>query len=269
MTRVIEALPTIRQLDFQKEVSPQVMTRQALVDYLEREFDTEARKNLIALQEVYLILRLMEPGTDLVELYLDLLGEQVLGLFNTEDEELYVVSGAEEPGPLEEITLAHEYTHALQQQHFNIYQMGQRIKKNRDQAAALSALVEGDATLAGLQYLIEQLSTSDLLEALSQDVSTSVLDSTPNIVRRSLVFPYIEGLSFIQNLFGSGSWETVNDAFFRSSNLHRAGPPSTPLPWGSRATRRDPSHLSGATGLRLGDFGRKYPGRVLSTGISG
>lgn len=101
------------------------MTLQQLADFLRGKLTTEDREQLETLGELYLVLGLMEPGTDLVELYLDLLGEQVLGLFDTETEDLYVVTDSDSPGVLEETILAHEYVHALQQQHFDIQRLSE------------------------------------------------------------------------------------------------------------------------------------------------
>ena len=206
-------MPGLRELEFQKEVLPQAMTRQQLADFLREELITKDREQLEILGELYLILGLMEPGTDLVELYLGLLGEQVLGLFDTETEDLYVVTDSDSPGVLEEITLAHEYVHALQQQHFDIHGLGERIEGNRDAETALSALIEGDATLAELFYALDQFTLTELQRAFSQDFPSSVLDSAPNIVQRDLEFPYLDGYEFAQALFDWGSWEAVNDAF--------------------------------------------------------
>jgi len=91
------------------------------------------------------ILGLIPADTDLFELYLNLFTEQVLGLYDPETDQLYVIADRGEFGPLEESTLAHEYVHALQQQHFDIQSLGESAEVDLDASVALSALVEGDA----------------------------------------------------------------------------------------------------------------------------
>ena len=189
------------------------MTLQQIADLLRGKLTTEDREQLQILGELYLVLGLMEPGTDLVELYQDLLGEQVLGLFDTETEDLYVVTGSDSPGVLKETTLAHEYVHALQQQHFDIHGLIEQTEGNYDSEAALRALIEGDATLAELSYAFDQFTPAQLQRAYSQDFPSLVLDSAPNIVQKNLTFPYLDGYEFAQTLFDVGSWEAVNDAF--------------------------------------------------------
>ena len=57
---------------------------------------------------------------DLNDLLLSLYGEAVLGFYTAEEEKLYVVQDAEQFGPPQVKTFAHEYVHGLQQQHFDI-----------------------------------------------------------------------------------------------------------------------------------------------------
>ena len=61
------------------------------------------------------------PKTDkLADVFLDLLSSQVGGLYVPSDKKLYVVSKAGGVGPLEKFLYSHEYTHALQDQNFDL-----------------------------------------------------------------------------------------------------------------------------------------------------
>jgi hypothetical protein len=55
----------------------------------------------------------------------------------------------------------------------------------------------------------------ELVNASSNDESTKVLLAMPAILRESLLFPYIQGLSFVQGLQLAGGWQAVDDAFGR------------------------------------------------------
>ena len=81
--------------------------------------------------------------------------EQVIGLFDSEEKQLYIVSDADEIGALDEATYAHEFTHGLQQQHFDIHSTKKSLEGNSDQALDYRGVVEGDATLAETVYMFQ------------------------------------------------------------------------------------------------------------------
>jgi hypothetical protein len=62
---------------------------------------------------------LLEPDFDLYNFQIDLLSEQIGGFYDPETGEMVVVQG-EGFGGVERFTYAHEYTHALQDQNFDL-----------------------------------------------------------------------------------------------------------------------------------------------------
>ena len=80
-----------RGITFLEPVQAQLVTRQEMTDYLVSTIDAEDREYLAKMQELYRALGLLDQRTKLYPLYLELLGEQVRGLFNLETEELLVV----------------------------------------------------------------------------------------------------------------------------------------------------------------------------------
>jgi hypothetical protein len=54
---------------------------------------------------------------------------------------------------------------------------------------------------------------TELLQESQNDQSTSQLAALPPILRESLLFPYVQGLLFVQGLQLSGGWQKVDDAF--------------------------------------------------------
>ena len=207
----------MRGLGPTKEVVPLFMTREELSDSLVEELDEDI-EDILKAQDVYKILGLIPQNADLRQLLLDLYTEQVAGFYDSETEELYLIVGADEEGlsPLDEITLAHEFTHAIQQQRFDIQAMLESVEDNSDASSALVALVEGDASAAQFRYVFTNFTREQQMEALvgSGDVDTSALDSTPYILQQSLAFPYVQGLAFVSALFSAPSdWDAVNEAY--------------------------------------------------------
>ncbi|HMC43606.1 MAG TPA: hypothetical protein VKI20_11410, partial [Acidimicrobiales bacterium] len=93
-------------------------------------------------QKVLRALGLIGAGVDLGKEERALYAGAVVGLYDQKNKVL-LVRGAR-PTPLVRRTLAHELTHALQDQHFSIYRP-ELDKRDDESPVAFSALLEGDA----------------------------------------------------------------------------------------------------------------------------
>ena len=104
---------------------------------------------------------LFPPGTDLKTEELKLMRQQVAGFYDPTDKVMVEVRGKSVLGSTlagrsvfsRELLQAHELTHALQDQHFKLDRLLNAVKHNDDQEIAIHAVIEGDATLAGLAYV--------------------------------------------------------------------------------------------------------------------
>ena len=97
------------------------------------------------------LMRLMSDRTvDLYQTQIDLLGEQVLGYYDPKQKGLFVRSDQQPLDPLARETLAHEYTHVLQDQYYDLQKMRPPHAHNSDRDTAITGLIEGDATISGL-----------------------------------------------------------------------------------------------------------------------
>ena len=173
-----------------------------------------------ALQDVRLLslLGLIEPEIDLWQLYADLLSEQVAGFYDTETDEMIVICGSGFGG-VERLTYAHEYTHALQDQAYDIRDGLQynddACEADSERCFAIQALIEGDATLLQEQWLrtfAGDEDRSDLLEFFA-DFDMPVFNNAPAYIQSELTFPYFWGLHFIRTLYLDGGWAAVDTAY--------------------------------------------------------
>lgn len=214
----IEAEVTrIRGLDAENPVDPVILDEAGIRELTEKSVREDNPPELMAANERLLKgLGLLPEDDSLEDLYVELLGSQVAGLYSPDDKELYVVSRSGDLGPTEKSTFAHEFTHALQDQNFGIEALDINEVGEGDRGIARLSLVEGDATLAMSYWQIESLSQLELLrligESLNPEISGS-LDEMPAILRESLLFPYVQGLTFVQSLQAAGGWQEVNDAY--------------------------------------------------------
>ncbi len=209
---IVATVVALRELDLLKDMDQSFMSRAELEAFLKQELEEE-RENILRDQELLSILGLIPQDLDLYELTLGLYTEQVLGLYDTDTDKLYVIGESEELGPLEETTFAHEYVHALQQQHFDLHALFEAAEGDSDASAALVALVEGDAYRLTFQYIFEVLSLDAVQGAARPDEGGSLLDSAPYAVQKSFLFPAVHGFIFVTALALDGGLNAVNAAY--------------------------------------------------------
>jgi hypothetical protein len=141
---------------------------------------------------------LLGPDEDVAELQLDLLGDQVLGFYDTEERRMVVVTDAGLDAAAK-LTYAHEYTHALQDAAFEPEHFTAEGLDDDDRQLAMTTLTEGDATVTMLAWAFEHLSQEELLEI---GTGTELPDTTgiPSWMVNQLQFPYTAGQVWIGTL---------------------------------------------------------------------
>ena len=203
-----------------------VITRDELGVRVREDLD-EDLDEIAQRQALYMVLGIMDEDASLHDLLVSLYREQVIGLFDSETQQLYIVSDTEEIRALDEVTYVHEFTHGLQQQHFDIHSTKKSLEGNSDQALAYRGVVEGDATLAERIYLFQQMDDEQRAQ-IAEDAAAldSPLESAPHVIQREFIFPYREGLEFVGTILAAASWPAVGS--WRSVNqLHEDIPRST------------------------------------------
>jgi len=208
----VRGLETLSPVTRRLVSRPQMGT--VVLDKMAEEYgDEELRQDTLLLQRLDLI----PPDLDLRQLLDAMLEEQAAGLYDPVTETFYVMSSQGKLGPLAKTIYAHEYTHALQDQHFDLEALGVGDDEalNDDQLLALHALIEGDATLTMQQFMFNHLSPLEMVGLLGAAVGVdqSVVNEAPPYLRKSLLFPYQEGLIFTTLLYQQGGWPAVNAAF--------------------------------------------------------
>lgn len=160
------------------------------------------------------------PGGDLRQREIDGMVKSVLGFYDHNTKQLVVVTDRPQMGVGDRVTYAHEFTHSLQDQHYDLGALFARAEGNADYAMGIRALVEGDATLTMGLYARAHLSEMDIanyrLEELqSIDLSGLTLGGGGPLVESAAYFPYREGADFVAALYFDGGWPAVNAAFKR------------------------------------------------------
>jgi hypothetical protein len=212
-----QAVEAIRGLQPTAEVDPVTIDEEQLRTNLEAEFDKENSADDLQFTEGTLIaLGLLPPGSSLRQLILDLQAGQVAGYYSPDRNELFVVSRSGRLGPAEEVTYAHEFTHQLQDQHFDLGKLGLDAANESDRALAQLALIEGDAVSVQTTWTQANLTPEELGQLLAASLDPKAIEAlrkAPAYLRETVLFPYQDGLNFIGALIGSGGYDRVDAAF--------------------------------------------------------
>ena len=207
----------VRELSIEKPTlfreCPESVVRYELLKSIVEESseeDTDADEKLLK------ALGLIPPDENLEETLTDVYSEQIAGFYDTETKNITIVKDKSAGSIMDEITMAHEITHALQDQHFNLVEPPlENDDYNGDNNLAVLSLVEGDAMTTMVKYAKEYVDLNKLLqeELAGADIASEELDNAPIYIQRSLMFPYEEGMAFVSALEESGGEPAVDNAF--------------------------------------------------------
>lgn len=200
-------------------VPREFMNREELRVYftevLDEEFSEEAEQEQRAILQA---LDMDSGGSDLRQSQIDELARSVLGFYDHETKDLVVVTDRATMGATDRVTYAHEFTHSLQDQYYDLGALFERAQGNSDYETAIRALVEGDATLTMSLYAETFFSDMDLinyqLEQIENlDLTGILYGSGGPYVESAAAFPYNEGSIFVNSIYQAGGWQEVTRAF--------------------------------------------------------
>jgi len=205
-------------IPFRSDVPLAYLDRPALSRYLAQLIDEEyppgrAEADSRTLQAF----DLLAPTTDLRALRRRLLLENVAGFYDERPgkRRLYAISSNQSLTPANQIVLAHELRHALQDQYADLHGMfPDSVGDFDDRRMAQLCLLEGDATLVMEKFLMRRVPGAEGLgDGLS--LPTPPVEGAPPILRDQLARPYVVGLDFARALLGSGGWGALQQAWSR------------------------------------------------------
>jgi len=213
VARALKYVSVLRELDALGPVNGRIISRDEMVARVERSLDTEIPPAVVtASGEILFALGTVPVSYDYRRGLLDVMRSELLGFYEPHEKTMFL--GGDLHGQELDATLWHELVHALQDQHYGLEKLLTWSDDAGDWQGAVHALAEGDATSAMVDGLFADKgmhapdlpdSVMDLQGALS---AGSVL-KVPPIVKRSVVAPYIDGLSFVNALRRRDGWRAV------------------------------------------------------------
>jgi hypothetical protein len=191
----------------------QAALHQYLTDTFQRDYLPIERESD---QKLLVALGLIQPKDDVVQISLDLLSDQVVGVYDPDVKTMFLVVGdMDASGPAAQVTYAHEFEHALQDQYYGLRRLSPKHPDNYDRAMAVHAIEEGDAVLMEGVWANTHLTARQLADSRRAGSSSGVLERVPAAIRSELLFPYLDGYRFVAETYRAGgdSYAAVDELF--------------------------------------------------------
>ena len=163
IAQVAAQVQQVRGLSFKRRVVPEPVSRAEIERQLRASLDTDFPPDLAAREgRTWITIGAIPAGTDLRRTVVDFGTSQIIGFYDTETHRL-VFQGGTSPTPYQRFTLAHELTHALQDQNFGLARLDELSATCQDERAeALLSLTEGDAVETQILWARQELSTDEI-----------------------------------------------------------------------------------------------------------
>jgi hypothetical protein len=210
-------------LPIKREVKRKLTSRDEVVSYLTKHLNDEDTKRLRRSELVLKKFGLLPRDFNLETFLVALLREEVAGYYDPKTRTVNLLDWV--PMEEQEPVMAHELTHALQDQSVGLQKWMKRgdkdlgaIKKdptpadieNDEMDDAREAVVEGQAQAMMFQYAMAPAGRSivdspQLLEAMEEQTltgtpATKVFNEAPIFLKESMTFPYTYGMEFVVKL---------------------------------------------------------------------
>ncbi len=221
------------------QVKRQLVSRDEVANYVTKHTsEDEDAKRLRRSELVLKKFGLLPRDFDLGKFLVVLLKEQVAGYYDPKTKTVNLLDwvGAEQQKPV----LAHELTHALQDQSFNLEKYMKPADADLDKRKEITwediandeigttrqAVVEGQAMVVLVDYMLAPMGQSlqdspQVVEALKQGMLVGTADAVqfqnaPIYMKEALTFPYRYGIDFVAEMLSKGGKERAFAALFQN-----------------------------------------------------
>lgn len=205
--QVLAQMSQLLDLPIKHPLKKSLRSREQIRAYLiKQEKDDKDKAQRYADEKSLEAFGLIPKGFPLDSFMIDLLTDQIAGMYDPKAKEFYIADWI--PVADQREVMAHELTHALEDQSFHIDPWIKAARPNDDAEMARESVSEGSALAAMLDYLLrdEHVGVRDLPDmsmlirtgALAEMSQDPVMAKAPIYIQDSLMFPYLEGTSFSQ-----------------------------------------------------------------------
>ncbi|MFW6062737.1 MAG: hypothetical protein ACOC8X_12050 [Chloroflexota bacterium] len=201
----------IRGLARLEPLEPTLLSRTELRQRLQDEFfytEEDAQRDVLVLSAFDFV----PADFDLYTLQRRYLGDSIAGFYDPENKEFVVVSDDDEVDALEQWIYAHEFMHALQDQHFQLDLIAD-TELGFEENLAIRALAEGEAELLQSHYLesgyFDDVQFAEIFNRLSR-AHTPQAEYLPPVLVNQGLFPYTVGHEFASAVYRQQGWQGLD-----------------------------------------------------------
>jgi hypothetical protein len=212
---VADQVTQVRGLRWVHSVDPEAVSQERVGELLQDLVEKTLPPQQLAREtRSWVTIGALPAGSSIRDALLAYGSSEVVGFYDTLSHRL-VYAGTTNPSPYQRYVLSHELTHALDDQRFDLSfedRLAYRCDDERLQASI--ALAEGDAVFTSGAWARRFLS-NDEIDRLQQEASgfPPPPATIPPFVQALQVFPYPNGLAFVQALVDRGGQGAVDAAF--------------------------------------------------------
>lgn len=220
---VLAQMSQILGLPIKQPLKKSLRSKQEIRAYLireEKEDKDDAQR--YADQKALEAFGFIPKGFPLDSFMIDVLTDQVAGLYDPKAKEFYIADWI--PADEQRDVMAHELTHALEDQSYDIERWIKAARPNDDAELARDAVSEGSALAAMVDYALRDnhIGVRDLPDVtlLLRSGALAEMDKDPNLakapayIRDALLFPYLAGTTFSQQfLKAHAGWPDLKLVF--------------------------------------------------------
>jgi hypothetical protein len=226
---ILPQLAEIRGMPARSPLAKGVKSREEIRTYLRERLESEYPPQVVEAETRLLRhLGLIPPDLDLYSFLLELMTEQIAGYYDPFEEIFYIADWL--PPPMQRPVMAHELTHALQDQYFDLDRFMTPVEEDDDRTTARTAVFEGEALLTMLMWSLPEgvrdparLPDPVQLHLAQLPLMKSeypVFASAPAYLQQAMLFPYAWGARFVQTFLRRHPWPEIG-------RLYRQMPEST------------------------------------------
>ncbi len=217
---VFQQMSRITGLPVRAPLKKQIISRPEIKKVLEQNLHEEYTPQEIHVQEMILrAFGLVSRDFDFAKFLITFYTEQAAGAYDPRRKTLFIADWPTEE--MQRLVLAHELTHALQDQSFDMDKFLHAERQNDDATSARQAVVEGYAMAAMMQQMlgsVDLASVPSLGPLMAGMVNKQMgefpaFTSAPFFFRMQALFPYAQGMGFMQRGLQLGGWKKLNSLF--------------------------------------------------------
>jgi len=220
IAEVAHQVELARGLDFEYPVGTESVSDEEMEERIRDEIAGARQQDLLTRrQRALATIGVIDQDVDLAGALEDMTSGGVVGYYDPETEELVYI-GEDDPSAYARYVLAHELTHALDDQHFDLMRIDSLFVHCRDElTTAAIAAVEGSAELSAGEVLQRFFDSEDMLSIASEGLENAnaaqVAAEAPPFLFQELLFSYQAGARFSRALQQEGGRAAVDRSLKR------------------------------------------------------